>query len=99
MMVPTLHTKGTGKSQYTTKGRGSTRIGELTNRVRARLVLGLGDELADHGLDNTNVAVEEPADGPPRQRDPDVGGEADHDHAEHGADAAQQQHGLAADAV
>lgn len=62
-------------------------------------MFGLGDELANHGLDDTNVAVEKTTDSATDQSNPNVGGEADHDHAEHGSHAAKDQDGLAANSV
>lgn len=62
-------------------------------------MLRLRNQLANHGLNNTDVAVEEAANGPADQSNPNVGGKTDHDHAEHGADASQEQYGFASDAV
>lgn len=63
------------------------------------LMLGFCDELTDHGLDDANVAVEETPYCASSQRDPDVGGESDHDHAEHGPHTAKHQDRFATDAV
>jgi hypothetical protein len=62
-------------------------------------MLWLGHQLANHGLNNTDVAVKQPAESASDQGDPEVLGKADHDHAEHGADASQEQDGLAPHAV
>lgn len=62
-------------------------------------MLGSFDQLTDHGLDDANVAVEKPAEGTAGEGDPQVACHADHDHAEHGAEAADEQDGLAANAV
>lgn len=59
----------------------------------------LGDEFANHGLDDADVAVEETTYGSTEQSNPNVGGESYHDHAKHGAHAADDEDGLAADAV
>ena len=68
-------------------------VGQLT------FVLWFGDELTDHGLDDTDVAVEKSTYGSAEHSNPNVGGESYHDHAEHGSNAADDQDGLAADAV
>lgn len=56
-------------------------------------------QLSDHGLNNSNVAVEETADSSTDQGNPDVGGESNHNHAEHGTGTSNHQHRLAANAV
>lgn len=58
-----------------------------------------GDHFTDHGLDDTNVAVQQTAEGTTQKGDPDVGSEADNDHADHGADAANEEDRLATDAI
>ncbi len=62
-------------------------------------MFGLGDKLANHGLDDTNVAVEKTTKCATEQSNPNVGGETDHDHTEHGTYTAKDQDGLAADSV
>jgi hypothetical protein len=62
-------------------------------------MLRFGDQLANHGLNNTNVAVQETTQGASEQRNPQVLRKTDHDHAEHGADAAQQQDWFTTDAI
>lgn len=66
---------------------------------RLTFVLWFCDELANHGLDDGNVSVEKTANDSSQQGHPDVGGKANHDHAEHGPNASQQEDGLAADSV
>lgn len=63
------------------------------------LMLWLGDQLANHGLDDANVSVQQPAEGAAKQCHPDVLGETDHHHTEHRADTSEQQHWLSPDAV
>lgn len=62
-------------------------------------MLGFRDELANHGLDDANVAVEETPYGASGQRDPDVGGKSHHDHAKHGTHTAEDEDWLAANAI
>lgn len=62
-------------------------------------MLGFRDELADHGLNDANVAVEEAPYRASNQRDPDVGRESYHDHAEHGPHTAEHQDWFATDTV
>ena len=62
-------------------------------------MFGLRYQLADHGLDHGDIAVEKAADSTSQQSNPKVGGDAYHNHAEHGPDASQQEDRLAADAV
>jgi hypothetical protein len=45
-------------------------------------VLGFGDELGHHGLDNADISVEQAADGATEEGDPDVGRKSYHDQAE-----------------
>ncbi len=72
---------------------------EREGDTKRTLLFRLADELPHHGLDDTDVAVEETADGAANQGDPEVGGETDHDHAEHGSQTAEEQDGFAADAI
>jgi hypothetical protein len=62
-------------------------------------MLWLGNQLANHGLDDSDVAVQQPAKRTAKQRHPDVVGKSDHHHTEHRADTSEQQHRLSADAV
>jgi len=59
----------------------------------------LRNQLADHGLNDANVAIQQAANSTPEKGHPDVVSKADHDHAEHGADASQQQDRLATDSI
>jgi len=96
MMVPMLQTKGMME-----KARAGF-VSREHDRRRDRkhtFMFGLSHQLANHGLDDADVAVQQTAKGAPGQREPEVLGEPHHDHAEHGADAADQQDWLAADAV
>lgn len=45
------------------------------------------DQFANHCLDHGNVPVEEATDGSSEKGNPEVGGKAYHDHAEHRAHA------------
>lgn len=56
------------------------------SRARHTLMLWLCDEFTNHGLNNTDIAVQKPADGTTKHSHPDIGREPNHDHAEHGAD-------------
>lgn len=67
--------------------------------MRLTLMLWLLDQLADHSLDDADIAVQQAAHDTPQQRHPDIARHADNDHAQHGANAADEQHGLAANAV
>jgi hypothetical protein len=62
-------------------------------------MFGFFDELANHGLDDADVAVEETTYGSTEQSNPNVGGESYHDHAKHGAHATNHEDRLAADAI
>ena len=62
-------------------------------------MLWLRDELADHGLNDADIAVEKTAYGSPEHGNPNIGGKSYHDHAKHGSNAAEKQDGLAANAV
>lgn len=62
-------------------------------------MLGLCDELANHCLDDADVAVEKSTYGSSEQCNPHVGGEAYHDHTEHGSHTSQHQDRLAADSI
>ena len=62
-------------------------------------MLGFRHQLTNHGLDDSNVSVEETADNPSQQGHPDVGGESNHDHAEHCPDTPKQEDGLPPDSV
>jgi len=59
----------------------------------------IGGQLANHSLQDANVSVEQATDGSAQERDPDIFGKADDEHAQGGAQAADEQDGLAADAV
>lgn len=48
-------------------------------------MFGLGNQLSNHGLDDTNVSIEKATESSAEQSHPDVGGEPYHDHAEHGS--------------
>lgn len=54
---------------------------------------------SSQGCEGTYVAVEETAHSTTKEGDPDVGSEADHDHAEAGAHASEHQNRLATDPV
>lgn len=68
-------------------------------RESLTFVLRFGDQLADHCLDDADVAVEKATDGSPEQSNPYIGGESYHDHAEHGAHTSNHQYRLATDAI
>ena len=62
-------------------------------------MLGLGHELRNHGLNNTNIAIQQATKGASDEGNPDVRGQAHSDQAENRADAAQQQYRLASYSV
>ena len=62
-------------------------------------MLWLCDQLSDHCLNDGNVSVEQSAQGTPQEGDPEAGGKAHHDHAEHGADAPDEQDRLSSNSV
>lgn len=62
-------------------------------------MLRFGHQLADHGLDHTNVSIQCSAKDSTNQRDPDVGSESEDHHADHGASAAYEQDWLSPNAV
>lgn len=62
-------------------------------------MLRLGNKLANHGLHDPDIPIQQPAQRPSDERNPDVRREPDHDETEHGAEAPQEQHRLPADAV
>lgn len=69
-------------------------------RSRARTyVLRLLDKFRDHGLDDSDVAIEGAAKESTKKSKPDVGGEAQNQHTNHGSEASHQQYGFAADAI
>lgn len=97
MIVPMDHTKGiTEKARATELAQCEAWWSE--ERILT-LMLRLGDQFTNHGLDDADVAVKKTADGSASQSNPDVGGEADHDHAEHSADASQEKYGFSSDTV
>lgn len=62
-------------------------------------MFGLCHQFSHHGLDDSDIAVEQATGHTGKQGEPDVGCEAHHDHGQHGAEAAQQENRLAADPV
>lgn len=62
-------------------------------------MLRLVDKLANHGLDDADVAVEDTTEGSSNKGDPEVGGKADNEEGKEGASAAQKEDWLSADAV
>lgn len=96
-IVPTDQTKG--MTAYARAGPTSAFLPLQEGVAGLTLMLGLVDNLANHGLDDTNVAVEDAAEGAADQGDPEVCGETDDQEREKRAGAAQQQDGLAANAV
>jgi hypothetical protein len=62
-------------------------------------MLWLGDQLADHGLNDADVAIEEATKGTASEGNPNVRGKSDRDHAEHGSHASDDQDGLASNAI
>lgn len=59
----------------------------------------LGYKLPDHGLDDADVAVQQPADGSSAKRDPQVRRKSDHDQAEQRAEASQEEDRLPTDSI
>lgn len=59
----------------------------------------LGAKLGDHGLYDTNVSVQESTDSTSGQGDPNVGGKANQDQAEHCADTSHQENWLPANTI
>lgn len=62
-------------------------------------MLRLADQLTDHGLNHTNVAIQGSAEDSTNQCYPNVGGKSEDDHAEHGASAAYEQDWLSPNTV
>ena len=56
-------------------------------------------QLTDHGLDDTDVAIQQTTQGSTDEGNPEVGGESYHDHAEHGSDATHNQNRLSTDPI
>jgi hypothetical protein len=62
-------------------------------------VLRLRDKLANHSLDNSDVAIQQTANSSSEECNPNVGCEAKYDHAEGSANAAHEKHRLSSDAI
>lgn len=56
-------------------GQSSFFQGRGSSRCKLTLMLRLGNKLADHGLDNSDVAVQETANSATKKRNPDIWGE------------------------
>lgn len=57
------------------------------------------DKFSDHGLDNSNVAVEGTAKDSTSKSHPKVRSKAQNKHADHGSEASHQKHGFPTDSI
>lgn len=75
---------------------------QLVPKPMARVltfVCRIHNQLADHGLNNTNIAIEHAANESTNESNPEAGGKSDNQQRSDGAKTAQQEDGLATNSI
>ena len=90
MTAPMAHTKGmTANARAVTESDG---LFLWSPETKLTLVLGVDRDLANHGLNNTHIPVQDATNRPSEKSHPEICGEADYQQRHNSACAAEEQH-------